>query len=219
MVDAQKQGRRMIERTNLATGGFERRAGRERASTVYRLARWSFPALVVAVAASLVGGLFYAAFHDVLPERPPAEPYECLNPPCFIGGPPPGLRDLPVVASLPVFLFATALALPGLVVGPWRLLRGHANGAGLLLAFVGIIFVIVYQELGAHLPYVCQVAPGLCENAGEHGLGLSDRWHQFGHAAFGGGPALAVYAFVWRKWGRIGRAHGEMAGEPQVPTA
>jgi hypothetical protein len=164
--------------------------------------------LVAAVAVTLVGSAFYAAAYDLLPPHPQALPYECLNPPCFFGGPPPAARDIPVIVSLPFYLLALGLAVPSTLLGLWGLVKRNPRAAGRwFLTLFGALFVVVYQELGGHLPIVCAVAPGMCENAGGAGPELSDRWHMLGHVAFAGLPALLTFWLV-----RRGSQH-----EPRVP--
>jgi hypothetical protein len=187
--------------------GEEARAGRL-SRIAERLDRWSFRTLVAAVAVTLVGSAFYAAAYDLLPPHPPALPYECLDPPCFFGGPPPAARDIPVIVSLPFYLLALGLAVPSTLLGLWSLVKRNPRSAGrLFLTLFGALFVVVYQELGGHLPIVCAVAPGMCENAGGAGPELSDRWHMLGHVAFAGLPALLTFWLV-----RRGSQH-----EPRVP--
>lgn len=168
---------------------------------VRRLGSWSVWALGTGVVAALLGGAFYAVFYDQLPpESAPTTAYECLNPPCFFGGPPPGVRNLPVVVSFAFYLLALALATPGLLLGMWRLLLGErAVRVMPILTFFGTLFVVAYQEIGAHLVSPCGVAPGMCEHSGQYGVDLSDRWHQLWHASFGAVPAFAVYWLIWRR--------------------
>jgi hypothetical protein len=190
------------------TVGEEARTGRL-GRVADRLDRWSFRLLMTAVVVSLLGAGFYAAAYDLLPAGPPPTPYECLEPPCFFGGPPPGVRDIPLIIGLPIYLLSLSLAVPAALFGLWSLIRRSPEAAGRrFLALFGVLFVIVYQELGGHLPIICAGAPGMCENAGGSGLELSDRWHQFGHVAFAGLPALLVYWLVRRAVERNPRVPG-----------
>ena len=91
---------------------------------VDRLARWSWPIVLVSVALALLGSVALAVWN---PETGNAEPYvdPCENPPCFRDGGLPGAHDLPITLPFLGYGLEIMLGLPSLLAGGWDLLRGR----------------------------------------------------------------------------------------------
>lgn len=169
---------------------------------VDRLARIAFIVLLGAIVVGLVGGIMTALMISPDIEQEAAPAYECLEPPCFdlnLSG--ITLNDTPNVVWLVGSVLAILLGVPSLIMSLWDVLRRKWEDLGRhLLTFIGPLLVFMGTEIIPHILLPCAVLPSVCEDLPEHGLNVTQQWHQLDHMLVGAVPLVLLYGLALRRW-------------------